>query len=313
MYMAIDKQVRQGAPMAVAVQHATKQLALNFAGLQEKVDRTIREKLDDLKGGNSDSIRQITEAVNQALQVITLDVGTLIEQGRSVTEVESKVKEATATLQNYLATLRLPTVRGEEGEKDVLRELEEAFLGQTCVQVEPIGGADATDVIVKFYHGGIEIGRSLVEVKSRKSWSNDYLGQVRQDMKRYNTAFAILAVEKLPKVAKPRGFHVDMEEGVVVTAPPNLVVSTITMFYEIHATSYRLQKRSLDLKTLTSDRDLAYFINDNMKILEDCKKIADVVDDSSRRIKDHTTHIGSRLQDNNGKIAEIFMKVSKPE
>src|SRR5438552_12161590 len=204
MYMAIDKQVRQGAPIAAAVQQVTRQFELDFAGLQAKVDRTIREKLDDLKGGNSDSIRQITEAVNQALQVITLDVRTLIEQGRSVTEVESKVKEATATLQSYLATMKLPTVRGEEGEKDVLRELEEAFLGQTCVRIEPIGGADATDVVVKFYHGGVEIGRSLVEVKSRKSWSNDYLDQVRQDMKRYNTAFAILAVEKLPKVAKPR-------------------------------------------------------------------------------------------------------------
>jgi hypothetical protein len=41
-----------------------------------------------------------------------------------------------------------------------------------------------------------------------------------------------------------------------------------------------------------------------MKILEDCKKISDIAEDSARKIKEHTTIIASRLQQNNRKIAE---------
>ena len=310
MYMAIDRQVRQGAPVTAAVQLATKQITLEFAGLEEKVQRTLLEKLNSINGLNGEAVRQIGDTLNQGLQGIVVQIMNLVEQGKSASEIEASVKEAAGALQSYVLSLKLPGVKGDEGEKSVLRELEDAFLGQTCFKVEPLGGADATDAVVTFRHGGVEIGRSLVEVKSRKNWSNDYLEQARGDMKRYNAAFAILAVEKLPRAAKARGYHVDAGEGLVITTTPELVTPTITMFYEIHAASYRLQKKALDLESLSSDKDLAYYINDNMKILEDCKKISDVAEDSTRKIKEHTASIGSRLQDNSRKIAEILAKVS---
>ena len=235
---------------------------------------------------------------------------TLSSQGKSITEIESRITRATSTLETALTALRLPGVKGEEGELYVLRELQDAFLGQSCVKIEPIGGPDATDALVKFHRGDIEIGRCLVEVKSRKSWSSDYLDQVRDDMKRYNVPLAVLAVDKLPKAAKARGFHVDAEVGVVVTGPPELVVPTVTMFYEIHAASYGVQKRTLDLQSLAADRDLVYYINDNMKVLEHCKKISDAMEYAKRSVDEQVASISTRLKDNNGKIAAILARFS---
>ena len=310
MYMAIDRQVRQGAPITAAVQQAVKEIGLGLGGLREEIERRLTERFNELRGENESSTRLLREVVVQQVESIVREIKSQSEQGKSIAEIETRVREAAGALQTYLTAIRLPGVKGEEGEANVIRDLQDAFLGQSCIRIEPIGGADATDAIVKFYHGEIEIGRSLVEVKSRKIWSSEYIEQVRDDMKRYNVALAVLVVDKLPKTAKTRGFHVDTEAGVVITTPPELVVPTVTMFYEIHAACYVLQKRALDLESVASDRDLAYYINDNMKILDDCKKISDVADDSARKIKGHVTSISSRLQENNRKIAQILSKFS---
>jgi hypothetical protein len=255
--------------------------------------------------------RQIGQGVPAAaaIQHAVNEIGkTLLEQGKSISEIEGRISQAASTLQTCLTALHLPGVKGEEGELNVLRELQEAFLGQSAVRIEPIGGPDATDALAKFYQGQIEIGSSLVEVKSRKTWSSDYLDQVREDMKRYKAPLAVLAVDKLPKAAKARGFHVDTEVGVVVTAPPELVVPTVTMFYEIHAASYALQKRTLDLESIAADRDLLYYINDNMKVLENCKTISDAIDDARRTVEEQLASISQRLKDNAARIAGVFAK-----
>jgi hypothetical protein len=308
-YMAIDRQVRQGVPVTAAVQQAVKSIGAELSGLEERIERKLSDRFDDLKGENESSLGRVAEILRQQFELIITEVRNLTEQGKSVVEVEARIKEAAASLQTYLTAIRLPGVRGEEGETSLVRDLEEAFLGQSSIRVEPLGGADATDALVKFYHGDLEIGRCLIEVKSRKTWSNDFLGQVKEDMKRYNAAFSVLAVEKLPRTAKARGFHLDTGLGVAITTGPELVFPTVSMFYEIHATSYRLQKRVLDLGSLVSDRGLVYYIEDNMKILDDCKKITDITDDSARKIKEHIASIGARLQENNRKIAEILSRL----
>src|SRR5207247_8335682 len=141
------------------------------------------------------------------LQSVLAQIMALVEQGKSAGEIEASVREAAGALQSYVIALKLPGGRGEEGERSVLREVEDAVLGQTCIRVEPLGGADATDAIVAFYQGQVEIGRCLIEVKSRRNWSNDYLRQTREDMKRYNTEFEILSEDKIRRIAKIRRAH----------------------------------------------------------------------------------------------------------
>ena len=314
MYMGIDREVRKGVPVASAVQQAVKEIGVELTGVREQIDKALAERFNDIRVDNENSMRHISETLNQQVELTIKEIKTLVEQGKSVTEVESRVREVTLALQNYLTAMKLPGVKGEEGETNVLHDLQDAFLGHSCIRIESVGGADATDVVVKFYHEQIEIGRSLVEVKSRKSWSNEYIAQVRDDMKRYNAPMAILAVDKLPKIAKSRGFHVDITMGVVITAPPELVVPTMTMFYQICAASHALNKRAFDWESVVADKDLSYYINDNMRILEDCKRISDVIDDSAREIKEHTASISSRLQANNRKIAGILARLKvQPE
>lgn len=310
-YMAIDRQMRQGVPIASAVKLATQQIGLDLTDLRGQIERDVSEAMSSLRDANQDSVRQMRSVLEAQIETMVTEVKTLVEQGKSVKEVEARVKEVTLALQNYLTAIKLPGVKGEVGEINVIQDLQDAFLGQSSITVDPIGGSDATDILIKFLHeGNIEIGRCLVEIKSRKIWSNDYLEQVREDMNRYNAPFAVLVVDRLPKNAKGKNFHIDITKGLIITTPAELVVPTVTMFYEIHANSYKLQNKTLSLESLASDRDLLYYIDDNMKILEDCKKIADQADDSAKKIKTHATNIASRLQQNNRALAQILSKFS---
>lgn len=308
-YMMIDRQIRQGAPVSAAVHEAVREIGAEITSIGQELERRLIERFSDLKVGHESAVRLLRDAVVQHVDSLVNEVKSLSEQGKSVTEIKDRIIEATSTLQTCLTAFRLPNVKGEEGEVNMLRDLQDSFLGQSCVRVEPIGGADATDTLIKFYHGDVEIGRCLVEVKSRNTWSNDYLVQVRDDLKRYCVPFAVLAVDKLPKVAKTRGFHVDTEIGVVITTSPGMVVPTITMFYEVYATCYRLGKRALSIGAVTANRDLAFYVNDNMRILENCKRINDITEDSTRMIREQVGKISARLQENGRKIAEILVKV----
>ena len=309
-YMMIDKQVRRGTSLTAAVQHATKEIGLELTGVREELEQKLAQKFDELRGENERFTTLLQEGMFKQVESVIKEIKLMSDQGKSISEIESRIREATGALQAFLTAIRLPGVKGEEGEANVLRDLQDAFLGQSSVRIEPIGGADATDAIVKFFQDEVEIGRSLVEVKSRKTWNSEYIDQVRDDMRRYNAALTVLAVDKLPKTAKGRGFHVDTEFGIVIITAPELVVPTVTMFFEIHAASYKLRKRTVDLESIAGDRDLAYYINDNMKILDDCKKISDSVDDSARKVKEHVASISSRLRQNNRKIAQLLSKFS---
>ena len=309
-YMAIDKQIRQGTSLTAAMQHATKEIGLELTGVREELQQELTKKFDELRGENERFTRLLQDSMVKQIEAVIGEIKLMSDQGESISEIESRIKEATGALQTFLTAMRLPGVKGEEGEVNVLRDLQDAFLGQSSVRIEPIGGADATDVILRFYCGEVEVGRSLVEVKSRKTWSNEYIEQIRNDMKRYNAPFAVLVVDKLPKSAKARGFRVDTGIGIVITAPPELVVPTITMFYEIHASCYAQEKKTLKVEMIAANKDLTYFLNDNMKILDDCKKISDVAEDSARKIKESVANIGSRLQQNNTKIGQILSTLS---
>ena len=85
--------------------------------------------------------------------------------------------------------------------------INEAFLANKNVTVEPLGGPDATDIIVKFSYQDLEIGRVLIESKASDTWSNDFLEQTKRDMKRYGIATAILSVKKTTKRSESQRLH----------------------------------------------------------------------------------------------------------
>jgi len=309
-YASIDQQIRHGIP-ATAVLQTLRQAIAGPGGLGEEIESKIAKRFEELRCENENSTKLLREIIAEQVGAIVGEIKGLVEQGKSITDIESRIREATGALQTYLTAIRVPSIKGEEGESNVIRELQEAFMGQTCFKVEPIGGADATDTIVHFFQAGVEIGGCLVEVKSRSSWSSEFVAQVQADMERYNIALAVLAVNRLPKSAKGRGFHIDAEVGMLVTTSAELVAPTVGMFYEICSTDYRLRRHSFNLESLVAKRDLTYYINDNMRILEDCKKVSDVADDFVMKIKEHLANIGSRLKENNRRIAQILSDFRK--
>jgi hypothetical protein len=304
-YASIDRQIRHGISSTSMIQ-TLRQTIAGPGGLSEEIENKISRRFAELRCENENSTKLLRELVAEQVGAIVGEVRGLVEQGKSITDIESRIREATGALQTYLTAIRIPAVKGEEGEVNILRDLQEAFMGQTCFKIQPMGGPDATDAIIHFHQAGIEIGSCLIESKSRNSWSNDFIEQVRSDMKRYNLPLTILVVNRLPKFAKGRRFSVAAECGLIVITEPEMVVPTVSMYYEISSSAYNIQNKKLDLRSLITEHDLSHYVNDNMKILEDCKKISDIADDSVRKIKEQLTNIALRLRENNQKIAGIL-------
>lgn len=314
-YRAIDRQILQGAPISEVVHLAVKEIGQNLSSLGSEIDKRIQEKFEELQlksegSGKQlrDLIKEIAEQQNDAMLV---QIRQLIEQGKTLPEIETRLRETAQSIQNYIASIHIPAIKAEEGELLTLKSLQDAFFGVTGVSIEPIGGPDATDAVTHFKQQGVEIGKSLIEIKSRKKWSSDYLDQIKQDIKRYQTPLAIIVTDTLPRNARGKGFAIDAEVGIIVITTPDMVVQTVTMFYEIYATIKQMQKTTLDIDSIESKKNIIYYINDNLKCLEDCKKISDILEDSKDKVHQILENICQRLKGNNRAIVDIISKIDK--
>ena len=279
---------------------------------QEKsIEQTQKEMKEDTK-------KFVKETVEEQVKMLVGKVELLLNQGKSIDEVKdelknalSEIETATSGLNTVLQSLRIAPVKGEQKELELIGMINEAFLANKNVTVEPLGGPDATDIIVKFSYQDLEIGRVLIESKAGEAWSNDYLEQTKRDMNRYGIATAVLSVVKPPRGAKVKGYTIDDSLGLVVITTPELAASTLAMFYDLYLANYRLGKKTFSLQAIMDDKDILCHINDNMNCLDDCKKINDCINKSQRDIHRHVSAIMSRLKDNNEKIALILSKHSQ--
>ena len=276
---------------------------------QEKsIEQTQKEMKEDTK-------KFVKETVEEQVKTLVGKVELLLNQGKSIDEVRnelgkalSEIENATGGINTILQSLRIAPVKGEKKELELIAMINEAFLANKNVTVEPLGGPDATDIIVKFSYNDLEIGRVLVESKASDVWNNDYLEQTKSDMNRYGIATAVLSVAKPPRGAKVKGYTIDDSLGIVVITTPELAASTLAMFYDLYLANYRLGKKTFSLQAIMDDKDILCHINDNMNCLDDCKKINDCIDKSHRDIHRHVSAIMIRLKDNNEKIALILSK-----
>ncbi len=87
-----------------------------------------------------------------------------------------------------------------------------------------------------------------------------------------------------------------------------MAASTLAMLYDIYLANWRIGKKTLNLQAITDDKDILFHIEDNMKCLDDCKKINDSIDKSQREIHKSVSAIVSRVTDNNRSIALLISK-----
>jgi hypothetical protein len=310
MARTIDEQVRLGAPVTLAVQKVLDEINLSLASVKEDIGRTIKDYVNELRGAAGESTetlrKQVTDVVQLHANNMVDTVKSLLQQGKSASEIENDLKELLGSLNTLLARFQLPNIKGDQKELQLAKALQEAFFANPSVEVQPLGGSDSTDCLVKFKHESIVIGSILVESKSNGRWSNDYAVQVENDLERYHTTMAILCVDSLPRNAKAKGFTVNSGYGIVVVTSMELVVPTITMYYEIHAQHYAVRKKAIDLEALGADRDIVFYLNDTLEALKECKKINDAIDDAKKDIHGCTERLTERIQKNNRKIADIL-------
>jgi len=277
--------------------------------MKNEIVKDIVDRFGQMQTQNRSETAQLREVVrdivSQQTQDVMNQVKLLQEQGKSVAEIHGLLKETMGSMQTVMTAFQVPGVKGEEGELLSMKNLQEAFFGISGIKIEPIGGPGATDGLVRFSQNEVEIGRALVEVKSRKTWSNAFVDQVRSDMERYDVPLAVIVADKLPRNAKGRGFAVDSQVGLIVITTQDLLIPTVSMFHEIHAMTFKMQKKTLNLGSLAADKDLIHYVNDNMNCLDDCKKIIDTVKDSEAKVEGLVGTISTRLRTNNRRIAEI--------
>lgn len=280
-----------------------------------KQEKSIEQIQKELK---EDTKKFVKEIVEEQVKTLVEKVEILLKQGKTMDEIEKELKTALGGLEGavggitaILQRLKIAPVKGERAELELLSMINEAFLANKNVAIEPLGGPDATDVIVKFSHQDLEIGRVLMESKATEKWSNEFLEQTKRDMKRYGIATAILSVLKTPRGAKVKGYMIDDTLGIIIITTPEMAVSTLAMFYDMYVENYRLGKKTIDLQAIMDNKDILYHINDNLECLNDCKKINDCIDKSQRDIHRHVHNIMNRLKGNNEKIALILSKHGK--
>ena len=280
-----------------------------------KQEKSIEQIQKELK---EDTQKFVKEIVEEQVRTLVEKVELLLKQGKNIDEIQKELKNvlsgiegATGGLNTVLQSLKIASVKGEKAELELLSMINETFLTNRNVSVEPLGGPDATDVIVKFSYQDLEIGRVLIESKASETWNNDFLEQTKRDMKRYGIATAILSVLKPPRGAKVKGYTIDDSLGIIVITTPEMATSTLAMFYDLYLANYRLGKKTINLQAIMDDKDILYHINDNLACLDDCKKINDCIDKSQRDIHLNVSAIMNRLKDNNEKIALILSKHSQ--
>jgi len=280
-----------------------------------KQEKSIEQIQKELK---EDTKKFVKEIVEEQVKTLVEKVEILLKQGKTIDEIEKELKTALGGLEGAVGgintivqSLKIAPVKGERAELELLSMINEAFLANKNVSIEPLGGPNATDVIVKFSHQDLEIGRVLIESKATDTWSNEFLEQTKKDMKRYGIATAILSVRKTPRGAKVKGYMIDDTLGIIIITTPQMAVSTLAMFYDMYVENYRLGKKTIDLQAIMDNKDIIYHINDNLECLNDCKKINDCIDKSQRDIHRHISKIMNRLKGNNEKIALILSKHGK--
>ena len=280
-----------------------------------KQEKSIEQIQKELK---EDVKKFVKEIVEEQVKTLVEKVEILLKQGKTMDEIEKELKTALGGLEGavggitaILQRLKIAPVKGERAELELLSMINEAFLVNKSVAIEPLGGPDATDVIVKFSYQDLEIGRVLIESKATEKWSNEFLEQTKRDMKRYGIATAILSVRKTPRGAKVKGYMIDDTLGIIIITTPEMAVSTLAIFYDMYVQNYRLGKKTIDLQAIMDNKDIKYHIDDNLECLNDCKKINDCIDKSQRNIHRHVANIMNRLKGNNEKIALILSKHGK--
>ncbi len=252
--------------------------------------------------------QRLLDDVNRNLDLLQKRLEGLANDNR---DLHPALKETLATLSGsasavtaLLASLRIPTSKGEMGEVNVLNELKMSFLGITTVSIESMGGSGETDAIVRFDLNGVDLVKVLVEVKDRTAWSNSFLSQLSNDMKEQQANFGILVTSALPKSAKARGYSVADKDGIIIITTPQLAPATALLIYDLIIALDRFTEKGKTFNSLLNSRELFDCLNSNLSLVEPLRQVLKVIDKAHSEISSRVNDIIKAIQQNNSQLAQ---------
>jgi hypothetical protein len=239
--------------------------------------------------------------VHQRLEVITRENGAL---NPAVRESLASMNSATSAIGSLLASLKIPSIKGDIGETNVLDSMRAAFLGIPSVSIEPLGGSGNTDIIIHFDQNGIEIGKVLVESKNRETWSNSFLAQLERDMGAQGALFGILATTALPKDAKSRGYTIADRNRTIIITTPDLASAVVLIIYDLVQSLERLTGNGQTLQALLRSRELHQCLMSNLSLVDPLKNVIRIMDKAHADMTSSINSIIEAIQRNNSRLAE---------
>jgi len=125
-----------------------KDLITNQMGLVvEKIDTLLKQEksIEQIqKELKEDTQKFVKEIVEGQVKTLVEKVELLLNQGKTIDEISQNLKEATGGLDTILQSLKIPSVKGEKGEVELLSMINEAFLLNKNVSIEPLGTRQGT-------------------------------------------------------------------------------------------------------------------------------------------------------------------------
>ena len=222
----------------------------------------------------------------------------------SLKESVASLNGSAAALSALVASLKLPTTKGQLGEISIIENLRSAFLGIPSVTIEPLGGPGEIDVLLHFNTNGLEFSNVLIENKNQSTWTNAFLTQLERDMSLRHAQFGILISATLPKDAKSIGYTVTDQHGIIVITSPELAPSVALLLYELIRSLDKLYKKTDTLNALLRSRELAQCLTSNLSLVEPLRAIIKVIDKAHVEVSAKVNVIIEAIQQNNANLIE---------
>lgn len=271
----------------------------------------VRDQILAALSSNSKEYGQtILEDLNRQLNIVHQRLEAITRENASMNPT---IKESLASLNatasavgSLLTSLRLPSVKGEIGEINVVDNIRSGFLAIPNVSVEPFGGSGETDAAIHFNLDGLELAKVLVECKNRTAWSNAFVTQLEQDMLEERAEFGILVTTTLPRDAKSRGFAISERTGIIIITTCELAPAIALILYELVRSLEKLSNKAQTFRALLRSRELVECVTNNLSLVQPLQNIIKTVDKAHFDVTNTANRIIDVIQRNNAKLTEYF-------
>jgi len=256
-------------------QEAKSRLEEEFKLLRESIPtfnnianaiKTINENLEDITRKEIENFKcELTNKFKEILENMGFPEP---EQMRLLAQL---VPSVLPLLQELLRLQQVPKKKGQRGEFELLKEINEYFPEDEC---KYLGSPGEIDILTEPRHNGMSLGvRVLIESKKNQSgWNRSYLKQVKRYMKIRGERLAILVVEVMPSGAN--GFMVEhCSEGVILVTSRDNFRITYGALRAILIALQPFNSKQVDIKKILADKRIEEAITEAFRYQEYLRKI----------------------------------------